>query len=245
MRRLYHILLLAVLLPLFPSAASAQVPNDGFAIVDSTITASLLTCSPGQANYELYGHSAIRIQWTEVAGDTIAPHDLVYNFGLFDFEQPFFVWHFTLGECDYIVAPSPLNRFLLEYDYRGSSVTEQVLALKSFEAKCLLLALDSVSRPENRQYRYNIFSNNCTTKARDIIESCIAGEVIYPIRPRRNSYRTILHEFTEGHEWAREGNDLLLGAAADTLLTERGEQFSPIYLMHYFDSAFVDRGRTE
>lgn len=244
MRRLHTILLL-LLSAWLPSLSCGQVPAPGFAVVDSTVTVSLLTCSPGQETYELYGHTAIRVQWLEAAGDTLCPHDLVYNYGLFDFNQPYFVWHFTLGECDYIVAPTPRDRFLMEYAYRGSSVTEQVLALKTYEAKRLLLALDSVCRPENRSYRYNIFRSNCTTKARDIIESCIDGQVIYPARPRRNTFRTILHEFTRGHEWAREGNDLLLGAEADTLLTERDEQFSPIYLMYYVDSAFVDRGRTE
>lgn len=245
MRRLYHIFLLSVLLPLLPSAAFGLVPNDGFTLVDSTITASFLTCSPGQEVYELYGHTAIRVQWTETSSDTILSRDIVYNFGLFDFNQPHFVWHFTLGECDYIVGPMFLDRFLAEYEYRGSSVTEQVLALKTYEARRLLLALDSVSRPENRTYRYNFFRSNCTTKARDIIEQSIDGEVIYPARPRRNTFRTILHQFTEGHEWARESNDLLLGADADTMLVERDEQFSPIYMMQYMDSAFVDRGRTE
>ena len=245
MRRLFQIFMLSVLLPLLPSAVFGEVPSDGFAVVDSTITASLLTCSPGQEVYELYGHTAIRVKWTEARGDTIFPRDVVYNFGLFDFNQPHFVWKFTLGECDYIVGPMMLPRFLAEYEYRGSSVTEQVLALKTYEARRLLLTLDSLCRPENRTYRYNIFRFNCTTKARDVIEQCVDGQVVYPVRPRRNSFRTILHQFTEGHPWAREGNDLLLGAEADTLLCERDEQFSPIYMMQYLDSAFVDRGRQE
>lgn len=244
MRRLLHIWLLALLLPLLPSAVCGQVARDGFTLVDSTVTASLLTCSPGQEVYELYGHTAIRVQWTEAQDDTIYPRDVVYNFGLFDFNQPHFVWHFTLGECDYIVGPMTMPRFIAEYESRGSSVTEQVLALLPHEAERLLMTLDSLCRPENRTYRYHIFRCNCTTKARDVIEQCVDGKVVYPIRPRRNTYRSILHQFTEGHEWAREGNDLLLGAAADTLLLERDEQFSPIYMMHYLDSAFVDRGRT-
>ena len=242
MRRLFYIMLLAVLLPVLPSAVRGQVPSDGFTLVDSTVTASLLTCSPGEEIYELYGHTAIRMQWTEVLGDTIFPYDVVYNFGLFDFNQPHFAWHFTLGECDYIVAPTLLSYFLSDYERRGSSVTEQLLNLRQYEAVALLHALDSVCRPENRTYRYNIFRNNCTTKARDIIEQSIYGEVRYPIRPRRNSFRTILHEFTKGHPWAREGNDLLLGASVDTSIVERDEMFSPIYMMRYADSAFIDAG---
>ncbi|MCR4994603.1 MAG: DUF4105 domain-containing protein [Bacteroidales bacterium] len=243
MRRLIHSLLLA-LLALVPWPVSSQVPQPGFSVVDSTVVASLLTCSPGQQTYELYGHSAIRISWNEVKDEAVVSCERVYNFGIFDFDQPHFVWHFTLGECDYIAAYTSLPSFLREYAARGSSVTEQVLALYPDEARHLLLSLDSVCRPENRSYRYHIFRHNCTTKARDYIEAAIRGRVIYPARHPRHTFRSILHQFTDGHEWAREGNDLLLGAEADTLLVERDEQFSPIYLMQYFDSAFVDRGRS-
>lgn len=240
MKRLLHIILLALLLPMVPSASSGQVPSDGFIVVDTSVVASLLTCSPGEEIYELYGHTAIRMRWTEARGDSASTYDAVFNFGVFDFNQPHFTWHFTLGECNYIVVPALTSQFLMEYERRGSSVTEQVLALRPYEAVGLLHALDSVSRPENRTYLYNIFRNNCTTKARDIIEESIYGEVRYAVQPRRNTFRTILHEFTDGHPWAREGNDLLLGATVDTAITERDEMFSPIYMMHYADGAFID-----
>jgi len=240
MKRLLHIILLALLLPMVPSASSGQVPSDGFTVVDTSVVASLLTCSPGEEIYELYGHTAIRMRWTEARGDSASTYDAVFNFGVFDFNQPHFVWHFTLGECNYIVVPALTSQFLMEYERRGSSVTEQVLALRPYEAVGLLHALDSVSRPENRTYLYNIFRNNCTTKARDIIEESIYGKVRYAVQPQRNTFRTILHEFTEGHPWAREGNDLLLGATVDTVITERDEMFSPIYMMHYADGAFID-----
>ena len=223
-----------------PSASSGQVPSDGFTVVDTSVVASLLTCSPGEEIYELYGHTAIRMRWTEARGDSAVTYVAVFNFGVFDFNQPHFAWHLTLGECNYIVAPALTSQFLMEYERRGSSVTEQVLALRPYEAVGLMHALDSVSRPENRTYLYNIFRNNCTTKARDIIEESIYGEVRYAVQPRRNTFRTILHEFTDGHPWAREGNDLLLGATVDTAITERDEMFSPIYMMHYADGAFID-----
>ena len=211
-----------------PSASSGQVPSDGFTVVDTSVVASLLTCSPGEEIYELYGHTAIRMRWTEARGDSAFTYDAVFNFGVFDFNQPHFAWHFTLGECNYIVAPALTSQFLMEYERRGSSVTEQVLALCPYEALGLLHALDSVSRPENRTYLYNIFRNNCTTKARDIIEESIYGKVRYAVHPQRNTFRTILHEFTEGHPWAREGNDLLLGATVDTVITER-DVFANLY----------------
>lgn len=201
---------------------------------DTLLTASILTCSPGQETYELYGHTGLRMRR---GGEY--PMDLVFNYGVFSFNQPHFVWRFVLGECDYMVAPMPFDDFLEEYKRRGSSVTEQVLNLHPYEADSLMRALLVNCQKENRVYRYNIFRNNCTTRVRDIVEQCIDGAVIYPVRPRRLTFRQILHQFTDGHPWAQEGNDLLLGADVDTLLLERDEMFAPIYLMNYVDSAMI------
>lgn len=202
-------------------------------VTDSTLVVSLLTCSPGSQVYELYGHTGLRVRSTQ------QHTDYVYNYGVFDFNAPHFVWRFVLGETDYMVAPIPYPWFYEEYQYRGSSITEQVLNLKPYEAECLVNALRRNCQRENRVYRYNFLTNNCTTKVRDIIEENIDGAVVYPIRTKTGSFRTVLHEFTEGHPWARESNDLLLGAAMDTAITQRDAQFSPIYLMQDAAGAMI------
>lgn len=246
MRRfISNIVLLALFLS--PFSLSAQDSGTNFPVpvtvpaepvLDSTVTVSLLTCSPGQETYELYGHTAIRVV------DSKNPSGIVYNFGAFDFNAPHFIWRFVLGECDYLLWAEPLEIFAIQYVARGSWVREQVLNLTPAEANCLRDSLRKESLPENRVYRYNIFRNNCTTRARDIIEECVRGRIIYPMRSRRNTFRSILHQYTEGHPWAREGNDLLLGTDIDTLITERDEMFAPLYLMQYVDSAMIDAGRT-
>ena len=116
------------------------------------------------------------------------------------------------------------------------------LNLTPAEASRLADSLVWYAQPEHNTYRYNIFRNNCTTKARDIVEHCIGGRVVYPARPRRNTFRSIIHEFTRDHDWAEAGDDLLLGADVDTLLNERDEMFSPIYMMRYADSAMIHTG---
>lgn len=204
--------------------------------LDSTLRVSLLTCSPGSATYELYGHTAIR---TRSERDRF---DVVYNYGLFDFNQPNFVWHFVLGECDYMVGREHFPLFEYAYKLRGSSITEQVLNLYPQEAQELLQALEENCLPENCTYRYNIFRENCTTKARDIIEAHIYGRLRYPMRPRRFTIRQMLHQFTAGSPWDEAGNDMLLGTEVDTLLTERNETFLPIYMMWYADSIMIERG---
>ena len=215
---------------------AAGVPSAAAAGLDSTLRISLLTCSPGTASYELYGHTAIRARSEKDS------FDIVFNYGLFNFNQPHFVWHFVLGECDYMVGSELYPYFEYAYKIRGSSITEQVLNLYPVEAKELLQALEENCRPENCTYRYNIFRENCTTKARDIIESHIYGNLRYPMRPRRFTIRQMLHQFTAGSPWDEAGNDLLLGAEVDTLLTERNETFLPIYMMWYADSILIERG---
>ena len=204
-------------------------------VSDSVPTISLITCSPGQEVYELYGHTAIRVR----LGQPGAGYDQVYNYGVFSFSQPHFVWRFVLGQCDYMVAACPFDIFLYEYRRRGSSVTEQVLNLKPEEAQRLSAALRDNARPENCSYRYNFLTNNCTTKARDIIEENINGNVIYPVRAPRFTYRQLIHQFTKGHPWAQDSNDMLLGVDMDTLVSPRAEMFLPSYLMNYADSAMI------
>ena len=178
-----------------------------------TLRVSLLTCSPGQEVYSLYGHTAIRVQ---VPKDSI---DEVFNYGVFDFRKPHFTWHFVLGQTDYMIEPLPWKYFIIDYDRRGSSITEQELNLTPSEANCLLAALIENCQPENREYRYNFLYNNCTTKVRDMVEQVVP--------------------------WAQEGNDLLLGSEMDTILSERAAMFIPENMMQAFDGAFIRNGKGE
>ena len=198
-----------------------------------SIRVTLLTCSPGQEIYELYGHTAIRCQQPEQALDA------VFNYGVFDMSKSFFAWHFVLGQTDYMVQPVPWEFFVREYQERGSSITEQELNLTPWEAKRLTSHLLENCLPENREYRYNFLYKNCTTMVRDMVEQAINGRIQYPDALPHRTYREILHHYTAEHPWAQEGNDLLLGADVDTILSEHAAMFVPENLMQAFDGAFI------
>lgn len=207
-------------------------------LVDSAVTVSLVTCSPGQEAYSLYGHTALRVR-----GSKPLPYDVVFNYGVFDFNAPNFVGRFVLGKTDYMVVPCDFYVFLSEYAARGSYVVEQVLNLRPYEADTLARALWTNCQTENATYRYNFFINNCTTKARDMVEAHIDGSVVYPVHRPRYTYRQLVHNYTKDYPWSEVGNDLLLGADADTLLSVRAEMFLPINMMHYADSAMIRASR--
>ncbi len=200
---------------------------------DDAIEFSLLTCSPRDQVYSLYGHTAIRYQNTKTNSD------LVFNYGVFNFKKSNFILRFVLGLTDYELGIVPFDVFCEIYKRERCKVTEQTLNLSNQEKERLVNALSTNYLPQNRVYRYNVFYDNCTTRARDIIESVIDGTVIYPPVVEETSFRRLLHSKTNNHPWYQMGNDLCLGFSADKSVTEREWQFLPENLMAAFDSAKI------
>ncbi|MCD7721353.1 MAG: DUF4105 domain-containing protein [Prevotellaceae bacterium] len=198
-----------------------------------SLEVSLLTCSPGEEVYSLYGHTALRVR-SQGGGE-----DVVFNYGVFDFRSPHFVWRFILGRCDYMVTAVPYDYFLSGYLERGSYVLEQTLSLSPQEAQRLLAALLDNLRPERRTYRYNYLTENCTTKVRDMLAASLDGQIVLAPEQESKTYRGLMHEWTVDHPWARLGDDLLLGSECDTLLTPWASLFLPFRLAQGLEGARV------
>ena len=213
-------------------AASATNINAQTGNPDS-IRFSLLTCSPGQEIYNLFGHTAIRCEYPEMG------IDYVFNYGVFNFRAPNFVWRFVKGETDYMLAVEPYPDFVAGYKYNNRSIWQQRLNLTATEKAKLFQLLHTNALPENRVYRYSFFYDNCSTRPRDRIEECIEGEVVYDEIAPRKTFRNIVHECTEGYPWQRFGMDLCLGSDADELVSYRLEMFAPFYLMDAFKTAKI------
>ena len=205
-----------------------------------SVEVSLITCSPHEEIYSLYGHSAIR--WHNLCKQCpgAGSEDWVFNWGMFSFSKPFFVLRFVFGLTDYELAAVPYDRFWPYYQQWGSCVMEQVLNLTNDEKRALKNALAENLEPENKVYRYNYFYDNCSTRPRDMIERCINGNVEYAQREDYTpSYRDMVHACTRNHPWATFGNDILLGVKADLMTNLREQEFLPENLMYDFDRAQI------
>ena len=223
----------------FSAPVAAQ--DDSTLLAMDSVEISLLTCQPHDEVYSLYGHTAIRYHDFHKKGKV----DAAFNYGVFNFHAPHFVARFVFGLTDYELGAFPYHLFQAEYRHFGSMVTEQVLNLTAQEKYQLRQALSENLRPENCVYRYNYFYNNCTTKARDIIERCINGKVEYAEREDYTpTYREMIHEMTQHNPWSRFGNDLLLGIKADQPTTLRQQEFLPQNLMYDFDRARINDNGT-
>ncbi len=199
---------------------------------------SLLTCSPGEDLYSLFGHTAIRVT------DKTAGIDVVFNYGTFDDSNPTeFYWNFTKGLMRYALSAYPMQDFVMEYQMQNRGVIEQDLNLSCAERIKLFDALKLNLREENRFYNYYFHTDNCTTRARDIIVENTGNQVEFRniLPPKVPSYRNMIHEYLDkgGQYWSKFGIDILLGANLDKKVTNDQAMFLPDYLMKAFDSASI------
>ena len=236
MKFLYKSLMffLLLLLPIHLLSVTNEVqPLKSDAIV------SLLTSSPHDATvYALYGHTAIRIK------DDSLGMDLVFNYGIFDFSKPNFIYRFAKGETDYILAVYDFKHYLVEYRERGSEVYEQILNLQPQEREALWQALVLNAQPENRVYRYNFFFDNCATRPIAMIEKNINGAVNYQGVDIKETFRDAINTCTRNHPWQTLGCDLVLGLPTDRVMTQKERLFLPEYLKKYLSNSVIVREET-
>lgn len=201
---------------------------------------SILTCSPGEELYSLFGHSAIRVS------DSVLGIDYVFNYGTFDFNTPNFYLKFMRGELDYMLSVSHYDNFIYEYNLDGRGITEQVLRLRYEERNKLFEALSENYRPANRAYKYHFFYDNCATRVRDIVVNNIGLTVEFPERETYSamSFRDAIAVYLKNRPWTRLGLDLLLGQPTDEKLNATTVQFLPDFLMYQFaDARISEDGR--
>lgn len=210
-----------------PAVAQQRVLSD-----DAKV--SILTSAPhdGQV-FTVFGHAAIRVE------DKANNLDWVFNYGIFDFTQPNFILRFALGETDYKLEIFPYAAYILEYQMRGSDVTEQVLNLTKEERDNLFEALVLNAQPENKVYRYNFFFDNCATRLPQMIERSVNGKVIYNNPPKPKTFRQMVHDCTGHRRWLTFGIDLALGSPADRQATTHQMMFLPVYVKEEFNKATI------
>lgn len=215
--------------PLWGSPVSHPKTNE------DNITISLITCYPGSEIYELCGHSAVRVRGNGI--------DSVWNYGIFDFNQPNFVYRFVKGETDYRGASYPFRWFLPEYQQTGRKVVEQDLNLTPEEARKMHELLKTSVLPENAVYRYNYIKDNCSTRILNVIDSSSKIKIVYPDTIRYGTFRDEMRSFHKGYPWYQFGIDVALGSGLDENIGNREEMFVPIVLMENIGNSHFSDGR--
>ncbi|MFO7823782.1 MAG: DUF4105 domain-containing protein [Cyclobacterium sp.] len=197
---------------------------------------SLLTCDPGDELYSTFGHSAIRVR------DQGSGQDLVFNYGTFDFNTPFFYVKFVRRTLDYQLSLTTTENFLYEYNYFQRNVREQELNLSDQQSRALVAFLKENYRPENRKYRYDFFFDNCSTRIREMMEEVLGSSLKWNLPEEgesQKSFRNLIDEYVYPLPWSDLGIDLALGAVIDRRANEKEKMFLPDYLEAAFQRASI------
>lgn len=223
-----HRLLIIISLVLASIGVSAQNIADSLQI-------SVLTCASGKEIYAAFGHSAFRI------ADKSKNFDRVYNYGTFNFRQPYFVLKFTRGFLDYTLSAYSYEHFEREYKRDGRKVEEQVLNLTSEQKLAILNFLEWNARPENRNYKYNFLEDNCATKMRDILKKSCGNDICMPDETYDFSLRDQINVRIADMPWFRLGISLLMGLPVDKKANSSSIQFLPDYVHEILSQTTISK----
>jgi hypothetical protein len=195
---------------------------------------SVLTFQPGEIYWQRYGHNALLVREDGLAR--------VYNYGIFDFQQRNFALNFARGRMTYRLAEERFEQTLWQYRQEGRGVLEQRLRLRPEQARRLADFLAWNARPENADYRYDYFTDNCSTKLRDALDAALDGALQAQLRgqPTGVSYRQEAARMMQGLPAVQLLTDALLGRGADQPIDRWQRSFLPEVLMTALREVTVD-----
>jgi Domain of unknown function (DUF4105) len=212
-----------------PSQQPAQVASEG-----SDLTVSLITMGPGAQIWEQFGHNAILFH-VDRAPSNGGPVDVLYNWGVFDFAQPHFIPRFLQGRMLYTMGGYTLESTMEDYRARDRSVWAQELDLTNAQKIALRDLVLTNALPQNRDYYYDYFRDNCSTRVRDMLDRMLKGalKAQFADRLTGHSYRWHTSRLTQVGPWLWTGIDIGLGRPADREITAWEEMFLPEKVREY------------
>ncbi|WP_369049176.1 DUF4105 domain-containing protein [Tenacibaculum sp. UWU-22] len=196
---------------------------------------SIVTVGPGKKLYEKFGHSAIRVK------DPVLGLDLIYNYGIFDFNAPNFYTNFFKGKLIYKLVGYPFRYFKEDYTRDKRWVKEQVLNLTEQERQQFFMYLYNNAKPENANYLYDPFFNNCATKMRDVTTSILGDKVTFSTDfvKQNKSLRQLMNQEVYWNTWGGLGLNLISGCKLDKKVEAMAYMFLPKYVYESFKNATV------
>ncbi len=221
------------ILLLFPLFCSAQTPSA--VTPGSNLDIALLTFGPGTQVWERFGHNAILVRHRDRG------QSLLYNYGMFDFAQKNFYLNFARGKMLYrIDVDDPADEFP-QYRTEGRWIVEQDLNLTPAQRRKLADYLAWNARPENAQYRYDYFTDNCATRVRDALDMALDGAIKTQTigQSRGFTYRMDALRLMRPKPALMLGIDAGLGPFADQRLSYWQESFVPMQFMLYLRNVKV------
>ena len=203
------------------------------------IEVSLATFGPGSDVPSWFGHSAL------VVRDKTRGTQRLYNYGMFDF-GPTMLANFVSGRLLFWVGPASYKRTLNFYKRQDRDVRVQILNLEPAGAQKIAEYLEWNIKPENREYLYDHYKDNCSTRLRDLIDEATGGQ--FKEASRAIPARLTIRDHTRRHaNWPiiDYGMMILMNSDIDVPVTTWEEMFLPLELEDRLDAATYKNSKGE
>lgn len=200
---------------------------------------SLITIGQGDLVWERFGHNAILIENRETGWGA------AYNWGIFSFGQVDFIPRLIRGTMLYSMGGYDPDSSVAQYRREGRPVWLQKLALTPAQRWDLLISVEENALPENRDYRYDYYQDNCSTRVRDALDQVLGGrlESLFSTDTTNASYRWHTRRILREMPLYYLGIQFVLGPSGDRPITVWEEMFLPPTLMDRIRDVRVPDGQ--
>lgn len=231
MRRLLLSFLMFLALSVSASALAKAPPwAEGGPSQGEDLKIFLVTFGHGDDIPSWFGHTALLVR------DDRLNKQRVYNYGMFSF-GPDMLPKFLMGRLEFWVGEADVTRTLALYRALNRDIYMSELNLTPEKRREMAAFLAWNVKPENREYLYHHYFDNCATRIRDAIDSAVDGQLE---EAASNPAQLTLREHTHRHTERNPFIDILLSTwmndEIDQPIAEWDEMFLPSELKEQVES---------
>ncbi len=224
----FSILLLLFLIMISFSYGQEQSTIEDKESRGNDLEIKLVTIGPGDDLTSWWGHLAIIVE------DHRFETSLFYNYGLFSFEQENFIYNFAMGRLIFWVGAWNTSDALAHYLSLNREIRMQILNLSPAKKVEIATFLANNVLPQNREYLYDHFRDNCSTRVRDLLDKMIDGQFYSKSQiPGRMTFRQHSRRHTDAYfvvDWLLM---FLMNSSIDQEIRQWDDMFLPEELEYY------------
>ncbi|MCY1021867.1 DUF4105 domain-containing protein [Pyxidicoccus sp. MSG2] len=181
----------------------------------------LVTFSPGDDVPSWWGHGSLVVE------DKRLQQQRLYNYGMFTFNDTMLA-RFAMGRLEFWVGHSSVGSTFRYYQSEDRDVRIQELNLTPEQRVIVAKRLADNVLPENREYLYHHYNDNCVTRLRDMIDVATGGQLKEMDRaPGRMTLREHTRRYTAVNAPMSVLLDFMMNDEIDHPITKWEEAFLP------------------
>jgi hypothetical protein len=214
-----------------PDVIFAQTSRDY-----ASVTLKLVMYGPSDEIFIWWGHAALIVEESNGTAFT-------YDWGIFDYPGDDFLTAFLQDKIRYRSAKSYTQFDIKPYFDEDRDIIVYTLDLDAAGKERIIRYAEENVLPENCWYAYDDFTDNCSTRIRDIIDMGTNGQLrIWAENEKgRFTLRQHVRRFMAFHPWVDWYTGFLIGRTLDREITVWDEMFLPVELgRHMRNFSFID-----